>query len=152
MSCYSCQHNQTDVSNFITQNQHWDVFLNPEQSYLGRMVIVARRHVASLSDLTPEEQTNFFNMVKVLEKAVVDAFGASLSNWCCLMNDAYQEANPQPHVHWHLRPRYNHSVTFNGMQFIDPEFGHHYSRERKINVDDVMVTAITQRIKSVLKH
>jgi len=150
MSCYSCEHTRTDVPNFITQNKHWDVFLNSEQTYLGRMIVVARRHVESLSELTVDEQNDFFNMVRILEKAVINAFGADLSNWTCLMNDAYQEPNPKPHVHWHLRPRYSHAVSINGMDFIDPEFGHHYSRERKVNVDENMVIAITQKIRSVL--
>lgn len=150
MSCYVCEHSDTNTPNFITSSDHWKVFLNQEQAYLGRMVVVAKRHVPSLGDLSLEEQLDFFKLVKILEDVVKVAFGASLSNWSCLMNDAYQEENPTPYVHWHLRPRYNHDVTINGQVFSDPEFGHHYSRERKITVDEATVKVIVQKIKSAL--
>ncbi len=30
---------------------------------------------------------------------------------------------PDPHVHWHYIPRYNHAVEFEGLLFEDPYFG-----------------------------
>ncbi|HAP37451.1 hypothetical protein A2574_03765 [Candidatus Shapirobacteria bacterium RIFOXYD1_FULL_38_32] len=150
MSCYACDHPDTNTLNFVTSSDHWNVFLNNEQACLGRMVVVAKRHVPSLGELTQQEQLDFFKLVKILEDSVKTAFGASLSNWSCLMNDAYQEEDPRPHVHWHLRPRYKNNVELNGQTFSDPEFGHHYSRERKFNVDDITVKIIVDKIKSAI--
>ena len=42
------------------------------------------------------------------------------------MNNAYQATPPNPQVHWHFKPRYNHPVEFAGEVFEDSNFGHHY--------------------------
>lgn len=150
MSCYSCDNSDTNTPNFVLASKHWNVYLNSEQAYLGRMVVVNKRHVSSLGDLSLDEQVDFFKIVKILEGAVSSAFGAKLVNWTCLMNDTFQEAIPQPHVHWHFRPRYDHPVVVHGHKFEDPEFGHHYSRKRKGKVNDETIKIIVQKIKEVL--
>jgi len=38
------------------------------------------------------------------------------------VNNAYQEENPHPEVHWHMRPRYAKPVEFAGQTFEDKEF------------------------------
>ena len=71
-------------------------------------------------------------------------------NWTCLMNNTYQEVPPNPHIHWHFRPRYNHVVDVKGEQFNDPEFGHHYSREREQSISPVVKEGILLKIKECL--
>src|SRR3990170_4537805 len=63
-----------------------------------------------------------------LESSFKKTFDARLFNWSCLMNNAFKEKPANPHVHWHLRPRYEKEVKFAGITFIDPEFGHHYTK------------------------
>ena len=71
-------------------------------------------------------------------------------NWTCLMNNAYQEPSPNPHVHWHFRPRYKHAVNINGVEFNDSEFGHHYSRERNQTVTPETKQKILSKIKNLI--
>lgn len=47
------------------------------------------------------------------------------------MNDAYKNTPPDPQVHWHFRPRYDKPVVFEGVEFVDLNFAHHYDRENK---------------------
>ena len=112
----------------ITQSKHWKVDINENQEYLGRCYVALKRHCSSLSDVKQEEWLDFAVLIKKLEKAFKDAFGAKLINWTCLMNAAYFEKPHNPHVHWHVRPRYEKDVEFAREKFIDPEFGHHYAR------------------------
>lgn len=79
-----------------------------------------------MADLTPEEWLDFAKLSKKIETSFKKAFGATMFNWACLMNNAYQEKNPKPHVHWHLWPRYSKPVVIQGIKFEDKEFGHHY--------------------------
>lgn len=51
-------------------------------------------------------------------------------NWTCLMNKSYQAAPPDPHVHFHLRPRYADPIDFDGYQYTDADFGRHYDSQR----------------------
>ena len=43
------------------------------------------------------------------------------------MNGFYKEAAPDPHLHIHVRPRYDKPVMLNGSAYADGEFGHHYA-------------------------
>jgi hypothetical protein len=67
------------------------------------------------------------------------------------MNNAYQESSPNPHVHWQFRPRYNHVVNVKGEQFNDPEFGHHYDKDREQRIDRTVKEAILIKIKESLQ-
>ncbi len=99
-----------------------------------------------MSNLTADQWNDFSQVVKQLESACKKAFGATMFNWTCLMNHAYRNDPPNPHVHWHVRPRYNKPVTFAGELFEDKAFGSHYERgtERKVSegVIDEIVKAI----------
>ena len=116
----------------LYETRFWKIILSNEQSYLGRCVILLKRDCKELSKLTSEEWLDFHqNIVKKLESTFKKAFDATMFNWSCLMNDAYQAEDPKPYVHFHFRPRYNHDVKFAGEEFRDPDFAHHYNRERK---------------------
>ena len=43
------------------------------------------------------------------------------------MNSFYKESEPDPHLHIHVRPRYDKPVVLNGSTYTDSEFGHHYA-------------------------
>lgn len=113
----------------LWETKYWRVILADDQRYVGRAVIVAKTpERMSLSELTPDEWADFStNVVRVYEAAVKKAFGAELSNWTCLMNLAYRNDPPDPHVHWHVRPRYRHPVEIDGEAYPDHEFGDHYA-------------------------
>ena len=42
------------------------------------------------------------------------------------MNSFYKESSPDPHLHIHVRPRYDRPVMLNENTYTDSEFGHHY--------------------------
>lgn len=135
----------------IFETNLWRVVLNQvDQTYLCRCVVVAKRLVGSMSDLTDEEWLDFAKVVKKLEAACRKAFGAALFNWGCLMNHAYRENPPQPQVHWHFRPRYAKSVQCGGETFIDTEFGSHYARGTERKVSPTLANKITEAIREQL--
>lgn len=54
------------------------------------------------------------------------------------MNSFYKGSEPDPHLHIHVRPRYDKPVTVNGSTYVDSEFGHHYAvhKSGSISVKD----------------
>jgi diadenosine tetraphosphate (Ap4A) HIT family hydrolase len=112
----------------IFETRHWKILLMDDQRYLGRSVVVLKRPCRDLAEVTEEEMTDFLGVVRRFEKAAREAFGATMFNWACLMNLAYQHTPPDPQVHWHVRPRYDHPVVFGGEMFTDADFGNHYAR------------------------
>lgn len=122
---------------FIYETAQWKVFLALDQTYLGRSIVTLKRSCGDLADVTPEELADFLTVVKAMEAAMREAFGATMFNWACLMNHHYQNDPPDPQVHWHLLPRYDHQVEFAGLTFVDADFGNHYSRgsDREVGPD-----------------
>lgn len=136
----------------LFETKYWKIILSDEQSYLGRCVILLKRDCGELSKLSSDELLDFHeNIVKKLESTFKKAFDATMFNWSCLMNNAYQAENPKPYVHWHFRPRYDHSVTFEGVEFLDPYFGHHYNRERKNFISKELKSKICDEVKKYLQ-
>ena len=150
MTCDICGFVE-NADNSIIETKRWIVLLASDQAYLGRCYITLKRHCGDLTKIKKDEWLGFFEILKRLEKAITKAFNPDLFNLTCLMNLAYQNSPPNPHVHWHLRPRYKNKVKFNGLTFVDPEFGHHYAREheRSMEVDQSIQNEIINRIKAI---
>jgi diadenosine tetraphosphate (Ap4A) HIT family hydrolase len=140
-----------DKNSLVYETRYWKISLTDDQAYLGRCFVDLKRHCGDLADLKPDEQKDLFKVVKLLEGALRDAFGAVMFNWTCLMNNAYKAKIPKPHVHWHFRPRYDKKVKFAGLIFEDLEFAHHYSRERKLEVSSDVKKKIIEKISENLK-
>lgn len=134
----------------IFETKYWAISLSPNQGYLGRCYVTLKEHKADMADLTNNEWLEFADIVKRLEGGVRDAFGAKLFNWGCLMNNAFQLTPALPHVHWHVRPRYENSVNFEGEDFVDPMFGQHYDREQSKLVSKVVLNCIKGKIQASL--
>ncbi len=118
----------------------------PDQGYLGRCYVTLKDHKTDMAELTNDEWLEFAGVVKRLEAGMREAFGATLFNWSCLMNNAFQVSPALPHVHWHVRPRYEKAVIFEGEEFTDPLFGHHYDPGQTKKVSDDMLNSIKQKI------
>jgi diadenosine tetraphosphate (Ap4A) HIT family hydrolase len=145
MECVGCL---TPKDNeLIFETNFWKVILADDQAYLGRSYVTLKRHCGSLSELSQSEWDDFYIIVSKLESAVKKAFGASLFNWSCLMNLAYQNTPPNPHVHWHFKPRYKTPIDLDGEIFTDEEFGNHYSTARHHIVNGSIFSSIVDRIK-----
>ena len=50
------------------------------------------------------------------------------------MNSFYKDSVPDPHLHIHVRPRYDKPVTLNGSTYSDNEFGHHYALNKSVTI------------------
>lgn len=128
----------------------WRIILHSDQKYLGRAVIVLKRDpCGSLSGLLPAEWLDLSeNVIPPYESAIKKALGAELFNWSCLMNLAYQNTPPDPHVHWHVKPRYRHPIEIGGVAFVDEKFGHHYEPGTTQLVSTELMEEISSRIQA----
>lgn len=138
-----------DFGDPLIQTEHWIVFLAPNQSNLATCVVALIRDQRTLTGLSKEEWDDFIELLESMEKAVKTAFGATLFNWGCLMNTFYLEDTPEPHLHWHFIPRYNHPVNFAGHTFEDPHFGYMRPRPPK-NISYNVRQRIAEKIREYL--
>lgn len=101
----------------ILSERSWTWILNPNQSYLGRMVLSLNRDSNdSLADLTAEEWSDLQLQIKVFEKFVGEIFSPDRFNYT-------QMGNIWEHLHIHAIPRYVSQRKWNGHIFIDRRWG-----------------------------
>ena len=151
-NCDWCKLSEEDKRFQMYDGEFWCVFLSDEQDYIGRCILVLKRHCGSLSELTDDEWEELHNLVCKIEACLKAVLGATLCNWSCLMNDFYKEAAPDPHLHIHVRPRYDEPVILNGSVYIDGEFGHHYATNKSGAISAEDKEEIFTRLYEWLKH
>ena len=146
--CDWCNLSQEDKRFQVCESKTWLVFLADRQDYIGRCILVLKRHCNALSDLTDDEWDELRNLIGTIEACLKTVLGATLCNWSCLMNDFYKQPAPNPHLHIHVRPRYDKPVVLNGNTYTDSEFGHHYA----VNKSGVIPSKDKEEIYARLKE
>ena len=63
------------------------------------------------------------------------------------MNSFYKESEPDPHLHVHVRPRYDKPVILNGNTYSDSEFGHHYALNKRAVISNEDKKEVFARLK-----
>lgn len=146
--CDVCEALKTE-RNVIFESKYWRISLDSgDQYYPGRSFVTAKRHVGDLADLNTDEWVDLQKVITRFEAAVRLGLEAIVFNWSCLTNNAFQMKPYNPHIHWHVRPRYDKEIEILGHKFTDKEFGHHYARSTNLSVDDNVATAIIRKIKA----
>ena len=68
------------------------------------------------------------------------------------MNSFYKETAPDPHLHIHVRLRYDKPIMINGNTCTDSEFGHHYALNNSGAIPDEDKEEVFIRLKECLNH
>lgn len=148
--CSWCNLSDRDKQWLLFETACWFVFLADEQDYIGRCILVCKRHSAALSDLTTQEWTDLKQAVDRIEACLKTALHADLCNWSCLMNSFYKSDPPVPHLHLHVRPRCKQPVLLNGNVYPDTEFAHHYDPKKKSVLREEDRMALFKHLKAHL--
>lgn len=107
----------------IKETKYWKIFLDPDQKNLGTCIIILKREVKHLSDLNEYEWKEFTTIVKELENSLKKAFHSTLFNWGSFLDTAYTKNMSRNQIYWHVIPRYQSDVEFEGIIFQDLCFG-----------------------------
>jgi diadenosine tetraphosphate (Ap4A) HIT family hydrolase len=106
----------------VAEYRHWLVLLRPQQPTLGSLVLAASGEFTSLSDLPAQAFAELRRAVCDIEAALGSAVGYARINYLMLMM-------VDPHVHWHVIPRYQGTREATGVTVADkgwpklPELG-----------------------------
>lgn len=77
MDCISCTKPEQEQA-LIFDTPQWKVVLADDQAYLGRCVIILKRHCGILAEMWPAEWQDFVRVVKRLETTLRSRLRASL--------------------------------------------------------------------------
>ena len=79
--------------------------LGDHQLYKGYSLLIFKRHVRELHELSADTQQALFKELMIAGKAVNDAFKPRKMNYSCYGNQV-------PHIHWHIFPRYESDPNY----------------------------------------
>jgi diadenosine tetraphosphate (Ap4A) HIT family hydrolase len=97
----------------IADFDHWVVLLRPAQATLGATVLAAKSDVTNFADLEPAAFAELSPITRQIESALVDLFSYKKINYLMLMM-------VDPHVHFHVLPRYDGARSYSATSFEDP--------------------------------
>jgi diadenosine tetraphosphate (Ap4A) HIT family hydrolase len=96
----------------LTDYEHWTVLLRPQQVTLGSLVLACREPATRFSEISPSAFTGLATAVGDIEATLSRAFSYDKINYLMLMM-------VDPHVHFHVVPRYAKAREFHGVTFAD---------------------------------
>lgn len=92
---------------------YWSVQARPKQVTLGAMVILSHSQALSFSALPPDAFAELSEVVTDVEATTGKLFAPAKMNYLMLMM-------VDPHVHFHVLPRYSAPAVFEGASYPDP--------------------------------
>jgi diadenosine tetraphosphate (Ap4A) HIT family hydrolase len=96
----------------VREYPHWAVLLRPAQVTLGSIVLAAKSDALSFAALDPAAFAELAEITRDIESAFRRFPPAEKTNYLMLMM-------VDPHVHFHVLPRYAAARQFEGVEFLD---------------------------------
>lgn len=96
----------------IHEYDHWAVLLRPAQVTLGSLVLAAKSDVTAFGQLPAAAYAELASITKDIETVLLAEIGYDRINYLMLMM-------VDPHVHFHVFPRYDGSRTLDGVTVAD---------------------------------
>ena len=99
-------------ASLVREFGHWLVLARPAQVTLGSLVLAARSDATAFGDLPPEAFAELAAAVAAVETGLAAFCRYERINYLMLMM-------VDPHVHFHVIPRYSGSREWNGLELAD---------------------------------
>src|SRR5262245_34145083 len=96
----------------VRDYEHWVVLLRPAQWTLGSLVLAAKSDATALGSLPREAHAELATITAEIEATLAKEIGYQRINYLMLMM-------VDPHVHFHIFPRYEGSRTYEGTVIED---------------------------------
>jgi len=96
----------------LREYTNWVVLLRPVQPTLGSLVLACKEDASSLGAVSATAYAELSVATAELERALRAAFDYQKLNYLALMM-------VDPHVHFHVIPRYSEAREFEGSTFLD---------------------------------
>lgn len=101
------------TATLIHDYQYWSLQARPKQATLGALILLAHGPATAFADLDPGAHAELSQITQDIERLSARLFGPQKYNYLMLMM-------VDPHVHFHVLPRYDAEQSFGGFSFADP--------------------------------
>ena len=95
----------------LSRTSHYAVILNRYPYNNGHLMIVPKRHIANLKQLSAQEKAEFFDVLIRMQNALYKTMRPHGFNLGMNIADVAGAGIPN-HLHWHIVPRWKGDVNF----------------------------------------
>jgi diadenosine tetraphosphate (Ap4A) HIT family hydrolase len=124
----------------IAEYDHWVVLLRPAQPTLGALVLAAKSDATAVGDLPAAAHAELKTATAAIETALSQAVGYAKINYLMLMM-------VDPHVHFHVLPRYNGERSGAGLTVPDAGWPGQPDLAQAVKLDNAQIAALTGWLK-----
>lgn len=120
---------------------HWVVLLRPQQVTLGALVLACREDVTSFARISAAAFSELQRATADIESVLSKAVGHEKLNYLMLMM-------VDPHVHFHVLPRYEAARSFEGIEFPDHGWPAVPDLSKAPNLSEAQSAALVEHFRS----
>ena len=120
MQCPFCDIN-SQKERIIETRKHSVVFLSSPRLMPGHLLVIPKRHVDRISQLTPSEREEVFDVLAEFEEKILARFSAGCdirTHYKPFLKEDWTKVN---HLHFHLHPRELRDELYTKVQVHDKE-------------------------------
>lgn len=99
----------------IGETGHWVILLRSAQVTLGSLIVAAKSDASAFGALPQEYHADLATVARRVEATLAQAVQFQRINWLMLMM-------VDPHVHFHVLPRYEGERSLDGITLIDADW------------------------------
>ena len=125
----------------VREFDHWLVLARPAQPTLGSLVLAARSDATAFGDLPAGAHAELKGVTSAIEAALAGAVGYDRINYLMLMM-------VDPHVHFHVIPRYDGARTWQGLEFPDAGWPKVPDLGQAVTLDAARMAALVDWLKA----
>ena len=124
----------------IAEHEHWVVLLRPDQPTLGSLVLAAKAEATAFHALPPAAFAEMGAVIVGIERALKAAVDYTKINYLMLMM-------VDPHVHFHVIPRYEGERTAEGVTVADAGWPKAPALNEAVSLDGARIEALVAWLK-----
>lgn len=124
----------------IAEYDRWAVLLRQQQATLGALVLVCREPATSFSQISAAAFAELAGVARSVETSLAGAFAYDKINYLMLMM-------VDPHVHFHVLPRYGSDREFAGTRFPDPGWPRVPDLSRSVEIGEPVRAALRSALR-----
>jgi len=126
-------------SSLLHEYRSWVVLLRPAQPTLGSLVLACKEDATSLGSVSSAAYAELSTAIADLERALRQAFDFRKINYLALMM-------VDPHVHFHVIPRYAEPREFDGVRCEDAAWPKPPDLSRTLPLSGAQMAALQARL------
>jgi diadenosine tetraphosphate (Ap4A) HIT family hydrolase len=128
----------------IKEHEHWLVLLRPAQVTLGSLVLAAKSDATAFGQLPANAFAELSEVIAGIEKALKAFTHYERINYLMLMM-------VDPHVHFHVFPRYSEPRKWNGLELCDSGWPAPPRLDTAVALDTELTAALASELALIFR-